>query len=112
MKKLNREAGVRVVTGYPGTPSSEIVESLAGVAEKLGLYVEWSLNATRKAMQLGNAIFANIIMLGALSALRLLPFSRKDFADVLTATLPPDKVDINLTAFDSAADLLHSPDGA
>ncbi len=38
------EAGVKVVTGYPGTPSSEIVQTLAGVASELDLYVEWSVN--------------------------------------------------------------------
>ncbi|PKL16576.1 MAG: indolepyruvate ferredoxin oxidoreductase, partial [Spirochaetae bacterium HGW-Spirochaetae-5] len=38
------EAGVRVVAGYPGTPSSEIIENLAKVAEKAGIYVEWSVN--------------------------------------------------------------------
>jgi indolepyruvate ferredoxin oxidoreductase alpha subunit len=38
------EAGVKVVAGYPGTPSSEIVESLAGAATERDLYVEWSVN--------------------------------------------------------------------
>ena len=38
------EAGVRVVAGYPGTPSSEIIQTLAGVASDHGLYVEWSVN--------------------------------------------------------------------
>ena len=38
------EAGVRVVAGYPGTPSSEILTFLAGEAEKNGLHVEWSTN--------------------------------------------------------------------
>ncbi len=38
------EAGVRMVTGYPGTPSSEIVQTLAGVASQRGMYVEWSVN--------------------------------------------------------------------
>ena len=41
------EAGVNVVAGYPGTPSSEVVETVAklraaGAAE--GVYVEWSTN--------------------------------------------------------------------
>lgn len=40
-------AGVRVVAGYPGTPSSEVIETIAkehaaGRAE--GVYVEWSTN--------------------------------------------------------------------
>ncbi|MBN2282403.1 MAG: 4Fe-4S binding protein [Deltaproteobacteria bacterium] len=38
------EAGVRVAAGYPGTPSSEIIESLARVADKANMYVEWSVN--------------------------------------------------------------------
>lgn len=38
------EAGVKVAAGYPGTPSSEIVESLAATAVDLNLYVEWSVN--------------------------------------------------------------------
>lgn len=41
------EAGVRVVAGYPGTPSSEVIETIAklraqGAAQ--GVHVEWSTN--------------------------------------------------------------------
>jgi len=38
------EAGVNVAAGYPGTPSSEIIESLAQVTRERNLYVEWSVN--------------------------------------------------------------------
>jgi len=38
------EAGVRVAAGYPGTPSSEIIENLARVADEANMYVEWSVN--------------------------------------------------------------------
>jgi indolepyruvate ferredoxin oxidoreductase alpha subunit len=38
------EAGVQVAAAYPGTPSSEILETLAGVARKLNIYAEWSTN--------------------------------------------------------------------
>ena len=38
------EAGVAVVAGYPGTPSSEIIETLAPVSAQQNLYVEWSVN--------------------------------------------------------------------
>lgn len=38
------EAGVNVVAGYPGTPSSEIIENLARVASRRNLYLEWSVN--------------------------------------------------------------------
>lgn len=38
------EAGVEVCAAYPGNPSSEIIGSLAQVAGKRGIYVEWSVN--------------------------------------------------------------------
>ncbi|MFC1992786.1 indolepyruvate ferredoxin oxidoreductase subunit alpha [Chloroflexota bacterium] len=38
------EAGVEVAAAYPGTPSTEILETLAGVARESGIYVEWSVN--------------------------------------------------------------------
>ena len=38
------EAGVGVIAGYPGTPSSEIIETLAKFSSQQNLYVEWSVN--------------------------------------------------------------------
>ena len=43
-------AGVRVVSGYPGTPSSEILETVAKNNDG-GVYVEWSVNE-KVAMEL------------------------------------------------------------
>ena len=36
-------AGVEVVTGYPGTPSTEVLETIASKKVE-GLYIEWSVN--------------------------------------------------------------------
>jgi indolepyruvate ferredoxin oxidoreductase, alpha subunit len=38
------EAGVGVAAGYPGTPSTEIVETLIGLQDDLEMKVEWSVN--------------------------------------------------------------------
>lgn len=38
------EAGVSFCAGYPGNPSSEIIETLAHAAKDLPIYVEWSVN--------------------------------------------------------------------
>ncbi len=38
------EAGVGVAASYPGTPASEILETLALAAPKLGFHAEWSTN--------------------------------------------------------------------
>lgn len=38
------EAGVKVATAYPGTPSSEVFATLAHFAKEYGYYAEWSVN--------------------------------------------------------------------
>jgi len=38
------EAGVQYCAAYPGTPSTEILTSLAAVAKEAGLHAEWSAN--------------------------------------------------------------------
>ena len=38
------EAGITLASGYPGTPSSEIGNTLARVAKGLGFHFEWSAN--------------------------------------------------------------------
>jgi indolepyruvate ferredoxin oxidoreductase alpha subunit len=38
------EAGVDFCASYPGTPSTEITESLARVSDRFDVYVEWSTN--------------------------------------------------------------------
>lgn len=37
-------AGVNLVAGYPGTPSSEIIECISKYNRESGAYVEWSVN--------------------------------------------------------------------
>ena len=55
------EAGVRVCAGYPGTPSSEVIETIAkahenGSAE--GVYVEWSTNEKAALELLAGAAYS------------------------------------------------------
>ncbi|MEM1561088.1 MAG: indolepyruvate ferredoxin oxidoreductase subunit alpha, partial [Ignisphaera sp.] len=38
------EYGIGVAAAYPGTPSSEIIGTLAQIAKNLGIHVEWSVN--------------------------------------------------------------------
>jgi TPP-dependent indolepyruvate ferredoxin oxidoreductase alpha subunit len=38
------EANVKVAAAYPGTPSTEILETIAEVAKQMGVYAEWSIN--------------------------------------------------------------------
>jgi indolepyruvate ferredoxin oxidoreductase alpha subunit len=38
------EGGAKVAASYPGTPASEIMETLCAAARDLGFYAEWSVN--------------------------------------------------------------------
>ncbi|PLJ78297.1 indolepyruvate ferredoxin oxidoreductase subunit alpha [Infirmifilum sp. SLHALR2] len=61
------EAGISAATAYPGTPSTEIVESLAEVARDYGIYVEWSTNE-KVALEVG--IGVSMMGLRALVAMK------------------------------------------
>lgn len=55
------EAGVDVVTAYPGTPSSEIPMTISKIARKYGIYFQWSTN---------EKVAYEVAFAGALSGLR------------------------------------------
>ena len=54
------EAGIGFAAAYPGTPSSEIIGSLAEVAEDAGIYVEWSINEKVALEAAAAAAFAGV----------------------------------------------------
>ncbi len=54
------EAGVKVCAAYPGNPSSEIIGTLAKVAGKMGLHVEWSVNEKVALEVVAAASFAGL----------------------------------------------------
>lgn len=60
------EAGVAVAAGYPGTPSSEIIECLAAASRERGLHVEWSVNEKVAAEVAAAASFAGLRSLCAM----------------------------------------------
>lgn len=52
------KAGVNLVAGYPGTPSSEIIEFISKYNKKTGTYVEWSINEKAAAEVAAGASYA------------------------------------------------------
>ncbi len=79
---------------YP--PVSEMREAVKRIINS-----SYFVNATEKAVALGNPILANIVMLGALGGLAVVPFDRDDFRKALDLRLAPENIDINLQAFDA-----------
>jgi indolepyruvate ferredoxin oxidoreductase beta subunit len=60
----------------------------------------WTINATEIALEMGDPIFSNMVMIGALSVLDLLPLNRTGFQEVIEDLLPPKRLSSNLDAFD------------
>jgi indolepyruvate ferredoxin oxidoreductase beta subunit len=60
----------------------------------------WFLEATDKALELGNPILGNIMMIGAAAGIGALPLDRKDFEAAIAETLTADKLELNLQAYD------------
>jgi indolepyruvate ferredoxin oxidoreductase beta subunit len=71
----------------------------------------WFIDPTQEALKLGNPIFANVITVGALAAMEVLPITRKDFESVIAERMSPDKVSVNLKAFDIGRSLIRKDPG-
>ncbi len=60
----------------------------------------WTVNATEIALEMGDPIFSNMVMLGALSAINILPVGRQVFESVIRELLPSNKTEENRKAFE------------
>jgi len=68
----------------------------------------WFIDATDRALEMGNPIFGNIMMIGAAAGIGLLPLDREDFKSVISGMVPPDKVVDNLSAYDLGRKMVNS----
>jgi indolepyruvate ferredoxin oxidoreductase alpha subunit len=62
------EAGLNFAAGYPGTPSTEIIENLAKDAKKMNLHVEWSTNEKVAAEGAAAAAIAGLRSLASMKS--------------------------------------------
>lgn len=85
--------------GYPGP------KRLRAALEELSAKLWW-VNATAVAQRLGDAVMANIVLLGALCATGLVPLQAEDLEESLAEVLPPERLKQNLTALRRGAKLI------
>jgi len=94
---------VAVISGEQSYPDEERIRGLlADLSEQA-----WFIDATSEAMLLGNPIFSNVIMVGALSGIGELPLTTEDFEAIIRQRMPDNKVPLNLKAFDIGRTLLR-----
>jgi len=95
---------IGVICGEQEYPSSENLDKWVHMLSKHA----WAVNTTDEAVKLGNPIFGNIMIVGALATTRVLPLDRESFEKVITRTMPAGKVEINLVAFEQGKKMIHN----
>ncbi len=95
---------VNVISGNRTYPSLDTIKaSLEELVHQI-----WYLDVTLEGVRLGHHILGNIIILGALSALKVLPMEREDFKSAVLERIPERKLEMNLKAYDRGRELIES----
>lgn len=87
---------IGVISGEQQYPSMDDIRSWIQELSE----ASWFLDATERALELGNPILGNIMMIGAAAFISALPLDREDFEVVISETMPADKLELNLQAYD------------
>ena len=77
----------------------EHIQKLSGAA--------YYVDATAEALRLGSAILGNMIMIGALLQLDILPLSMADFYETLRENMTGKKLDVNLNAVAEGSKMIN-----
>ena len=86
---------VGVICGEQKYPTmDELNASLLQLCSKIHF-----VDATEEALKLGNPILSNIIMIGAMAGLNVIPIEESNFELVMSASLPSSKIKINMEGF-------------
>ena len=93
---------VDVTSGDETYPSKEEIESaLRNLSRELHL-----IPATEKALEMGSSILGNMIMIGALLELSLLPLTAAEFSQTLKQNFKGKRLEANLQALATGATLI------
>lgn len=94
---------VRVIAGddrYPGL--DEIRATIEGLTSR-----SFMIPATGEALKLGNPVFQNVIMIGAVGGMDVLPITGEDSRAVLGRTMSEDKTAVNVKAYEIGESLVR-----
>jgi len=86
---------VGVICGDFRYPSmEELKAALCQLCSKINF-----VDATEEAIKLGNPILSNVIMIGAVAGLGVLPVEDSDFEKIMSVSLPAKKLGINMEGY-------------
>ena len=95
---------VDVTSGDEKYPEfAEIEKSLAALSRQV-----YYVSATDQAMDMGSSILANMIMIGALLAVNLLPLSPEEFRQTLSKNFSGKRLETNLQALEQGGKMVKA----
>ena len=93
---------VDVTSGDEKYPEpEEIQKALESLSRKI-----YSIAATEKAMEMGSPILGNMIMIGALLELNLLPLGPSEFREILAKNFTAERLKTNLQALEEGKKII------
>jgi indolepyruvate ferredoxin oxidoreductase beta subunit len=94
---------IDVISGNATYPEvSRVISKIKELSRRV-----WTLNATEIALEMGDPIFSNIVMLGALCAIDVVPINRQGFETIIRDLLPSRLLEENLKAFDKGREAVQ-----
>ena len=95
---------IGVICGMHAYPALDDIKSWVAELSATSCFID----ATDRALGMGDPIYGNIIMIGAVAGLGVLPLERQDFEAVMAAMVDPAKMTLNLTAYDLGRELVNA----
>jgi len=85
---------------YPSL--DKVAEAIKGLSARL-----WLIDATDEAAKLGDPVFANMILIGTLIGSGILPLDKESLERILRESVPKEKLDANMLAFNKGMELAN-----
>ena len=93
----------RVIAGEDKYPDIEEIKAIVASLTARSFII----SATDEALKLGSPIYQNIIMIGAVAGMDLLPVGKEEFISVLARTMSKDKMAVNVKAYEIGESLVR-----
>ena len=95
---------IGVISGAHAYPALKDIRSWVAELSATAIFID----ATDRALGMGDPIYGNIIMIGAVAGMAVLPLERQDFKAVMTAMVDPAKMRLNLSAYDLGREMVNA----
>jgi len=99
---------VGVISGEQKYPAVDEIKKAIDELSSLNIFID----ATERALGMGNPILAGVILLGAVDGTGALPISTDCFREVVSETLSGDTLEVNLRAYELGRTLAREHMGA